>query len=357
MSYFNLKPLEGGALTKPGVPGYPRLEPAQVLLLEALENTDLTGVMSAVDLSARGGAVALALQARGLSVSATDSSAAALTCLAQTSLSRVLPEQADLICAILNGERGNARVFQTINEVWQRTRAGGVALLAGDKDKGFERYFKRAVEIFGDGEIIARGNGFRAARLEKTNLEAPADLEPERFTIEARGRALACVAHPGAFASGKLDAASALLLEHLPSGANRHVLDIGAGYGALGGFLGLEGAKVTMLEDDALSVASLEDTMRANSIEARVLHSDVDSALEGDAKFDLVVMNPPFHVGKALRLDVALEFIHAAQRHLTNGGEVWLVANHFLPYEEPMRALGPMREVARARGFKVLTVS
>jgi 16S rRNA (guanine1207-N2)-methyltransferase len=356
MSYFQLKSLEGGAFTKPGVPGYSQLEPAQVLLLEALQNMNLQGFSSAVDLSARGGAVALALQTRGLSVSATDSSAAALSCLAQTGLSQVLPDQADLVCAILNGERGNARVFHTINTVWTQTRAGGSVLLAGDKDKGFERYFKRALEIFGDGEIILRGKGFRVARLEKTNLETPTALEPEHFTIEVRGRALACVAHPGAFASGKLDAASALLLEHLPSGADRNVLDIGAGYGALAGFLGLEGATITTLEDDALSVVSITDTMRSNELKARVLHSDVDQALEPTAKFDLIVMNPPFHVGKALRLDVALEFIHAAGRHLANGGEVWLVANHFLPYEEPMRALGKMQEVARAKGFKVLKV-
>jgi 16S rRNA (guanine1207-N2)-methyltransferase len=356
VSYFDLKRIDSGAFTKPGVPGYPRLEPTQELLLETLEKIKFQGLSSAVDITARGGAVALALQSKGLAVSATDSSAAALACLAQTGLSQVLPDEADLVCAILNGERGNARVFHTINAAWAQTRAGGMALLAGDKDKGFERYFKRALEIFGDGEIIARGNGFRVARLEKTNLDAPKPLELERFSIEARGRTLACVAHPGAFASGKLDAASALLLEHLPNGANREVLDIGAGYGALAGFLGLEGAAITMLEDDALSVASVADTMQDNGLEARVLHSDVDQALEAEAKFDLIVMNPPFHVGQALRLDVALEFILAAGRHLASGGEVWLVANHFLPYEEPMRALGQMREVARAKGFKVLKV-
>jgi 16S rRNA (guanine1207-N2)-methyltransferase len=134
------------------------------------------------------------------------------------------------------------------------------------------------------------------------------------------------------------------------------VLDIGAGYGALGAMLALEGANVTMLEDDWFSVQSIERTLRLNNLNARVLHSDVDASLEKDAKFDLIVMNPPFHVGKDVILDVALEFIEAAKRHLAAHGEVWLVSNHFLPYEQPLASLGRVREVARDRGFKVLAV-
>ena len=59
---------------------------------------------------------------------------------------------------------------------------------------------------------------------------------------------------------------------------------------------------------------------------------------------------------RATGLDIALEFIRASERHLAPGGEVWVVANHFLPYEREMARIGTVREVARGQGFKVLAV-
>ena len=349
--YFDVLTLNAGGFSKPGLPSFPWLEPSVELLLEALAGQNFGTV---TDLSARGGTVALALQAAGAKVVVSDSSAAALSCLAQTKLPLGVFDNADCVLAILSGERGNARVTHTILEAWRCCKAGGVAYLAGDKDKGFERYFKQAKSIFGTGEIVARGKGFRVGRLEKINLETPAPAEVQQFSVQSRGQTLHAVAHAGTFASGKLDAASALLLEHLPHGGGRTVLDIGAGYGVLSGFLALEGASVTLLEDDALSVQSSLETLQANALNGTVLHSDVDSALAPKAKFDLIVINPPFHVGKDVRLDVALEFIAAADRHATKNAQIYLVANHFLPYEAPLARLGQLETVVKAHGFKVL---
>jgi 16S rRNA (guanine1207-N2)-methyltransferase len=350
-AYWAWRTLEGRALTKPGIPGYPHLEPAQMLLLEALENVQGTG--RAVDLSARGGAVALRLRDLGWSVGATDDSAASVLALRELGLEDD-GGNANLVCAMLEGERGNARVAAQLHTAWTRLSSGGALYLAGDKDKGFERYLKGAVQAFGAGEVVARGKGFRVARLEKRTLEPPPAPEAQHFTIQARGLEVACVALPGVFAAGKLDAASALLLEHIPDCSGLSVLDLGAGYGALGATLALEGARVAMLENDAPSAQSCLGTLHANGLEARVLHSDVDAALEPDAKFQRIVTNPPFHVGRDLKLEVAGEFIHAAARRLLPGGDLWLVANHFLPYEALMAEVGRVETVAQARGFKVL---
>jgi 16S rRNA (guanine1207-N2)-methyltransferase len=364
-TYFQTKLLEDGSITKPGVRGFPYLDPAQALLLETLPQLELVG--SVLDLTARGGALALELHKQNLEVAALETSQAAITALqftAEKSGFGVLePEkvfdltaQFDLVCLILPADRGNALVRFWLERAFVATKPGGRVLVVGDKDKGFERYFKEAKTFFGEAEILERSKGLRVGLLEKTLLEAPTQPLPERFQIEARGLKLECEAMPGVFASGKLDVASKVLLEHLPKTSAKRVLDIGAGYGALGAMLALEGANVTMLEDDWFSVQSIERTLVFNNLKARVLHSDVDSNLEKDAKFDLIVMNPPFHVGKDVILDVALEFIEAAGRHLAQHGEVWLVANHFLPYQQALASLGHVREVARDRGFKVLIV-
>ncbi len=352
-SYWSWRTLANGALTKPGIAGYPHLEPAQELLLEVVQ--DLTGAGQALDLSARGGAVALRLREHGWTVAATDDSAASLEALEKLELADMGGE-AELVCLMLNAERGNARVQMQIAQAWSRTASGGVLLLAGDKDKGFERYFKQAVQMFGDGEVVKRGNGYRVARIRKTKLEPPAMPEAQQFTISARGLTVRCSAQPGVFAAGKLDAASAVMLAHLPSAAGKRVLDIGAGYGALGVTLALEGAVVTMLESDAPSVQSCVETLALNGVAGTVLHSDVDAMLPTTARFDWVVMNPPFHVGRDLKLEVALEFIAAGGRRVKSGGEIWLVCNHFLPYEAALASLGVLEVVTVERGFKLLHV-
>jgi 16S rRNA (guanine1207-N2)-methyltransferase len=364
-TYFQTKQLEDGSITKPGVRGFPYLDPAQALLLETVGQIEVSG--SVLDLTARGGALTLEFHNQGFEVVALEISQAAITALSLTvknsgfkilEPSQVfsLEMQFDLVCLILPADRGNALVRFWLERAFAATKPGGRVLVAGDKDKGFERYFKEARTFFGNAEILERSKGLRVGLLEKTLTEAPVQPESERFTIEARGLKLECEALPGVFASGKLDAASKVLLEHLPNAGGKRLLDIGAGYGALGAMLSLEGANVTMLEDDWFSVQSIERTLKLNSLNARVLHSDVDSSLEKDAKFDLIVMNPPFHVGKDVILDVALEFIEAAKRHLATHGEIWLVSNHFLPYEQPLASLGRVREIARDRGFKVLAV-
>ncbi len=364
-SYFLTKQLEDGSITKPGVRGFPDLDPAQALLLETLSQFEVSG--SVLDLTARGGAVALEFSRQGLEVSALEVSQAAITALSltaeKTGFKRLEPAQVfdletqfDLVCLILPADRGNALVRFWLERAFAATKPVGRVLVAGDKDKGFERYFKEAKTFFGSAEILERSKGLRVGLLEKTLLEPPVQPQSERFTIEARGLKLECEALPGVFASGKLDVASKVLLEHLPNAGGKRVLDIGAGYAALGGMLALEKGNVTMLEDDWFSVQSIKRTLELNNLNAQVLHSDVDSSLEKDAKFDLIVMNPPFHVGKDVILDVALEFIEAAKRHLAKHGEVWLVSNHFLPYEQPLASLGRVHEVARDRGFKVLTV-
>ena len=353
-SYWSWRTLANGALTKPGLSGYPHLEPAQDLLLEVIEA--LTGTGHALDLSARGGAVALRLQANGWVVSATDDSASSLAALQKLGLSDA-GGAGELVCSMLSAERGNTRVAAQVAQAWSRTAAGGVLLLAGDKDKGFERYFKAAVQVFGDGEVVRRGNGYRVARLVKTKLEPPVTPAAQRFTFSARGRTIECSAQPGVFAAGKLDAASAVMLSSLPSAAGKRVLDIGAGYGALGVTLALEGGVVTMLESDAPSAQSCLETLALNGLTGTVLHSDVDAQLDSSARFDWVVMNPPFHIGRDLKLEVALEFIAAAGRRLKSGGEIWLVANHFLPYETALADLGVLEVVTVERGFKLLHVT
>ncbi|HEX2864904.1 MAG TPA: methyltransferase, partial [Deinococcales bacterium] len=227
-------------------------------------------------------------------------------------------------------------------------------LLAGEKDRGFERYLKGAREVIGPAEVVERHRGWRVALAERSDSPAPPPPAPATFGLELRGRALDFEALPGVFSSGKLDRATGLLLSALPPGAGRRVLDIGCGGGPLAVALAAEGAAVTALDDDLNAVAATRASLARNGLAGSVRHSDVDGALEPDERFDLIVANPPFHVGSRVVLDVPAEFVKAAGRRLAPGGEFWLVANDFLPYEPLLRAIGPVGTAARSGGFKVL---
>ncbi|HYW05560.1 MAG TPA: methyltransferase, partial [Longimicrobium sp.] len=75
-------------------------------------------------------------------------------------------------------------------------------------------------------------------------------------------------------------------------------------------------------------------------------------------RFDVVVSNPPFHVGKATDLDVPAQFIRDAARVLKPGGRLFMVANRTLPYEAWVEAcFGSYRILVDGREFKVIAAT
>jgi 16S rRNA (guanine1207-N2)-methyltransferase len=114
------------------------------------------------------------------------------------------------------------------------------------------------------------------------------------------------------------------------------------------------GGEVTAVEDDLVSVLSLNRSLAENRLQARVLHSDVDEALTEGEQFDIIVTNPPFHVGGAVILDVAQAFVEAAAARLAPGGGFFLVANPFLKYEPLLEERFGAFKTLLVREYKVL---
>ena len=63
---------------------------------------------------------------------------------------------------------------------------------------------------------------------------------------------------------------------------------------------------------------------------------------------DLILLNPPFHLGAAVHAGAGLKLIEAAGRVLAPGGELWTVFNSHLHYRPALeRLIGPTREVGQ----------
>jgi 16S rRNA (guanine1207-N2)-methyltransferase len=112
-------------------------------------------------------------------------------------------------------------------------------------------------------------------------------------------------------------------------------VDLGCGTGILATVLARQHPDMRVIATDqsAAAVDSAAATASANGVADRVdaLRDDVAGSLP-DASVDLVVCNPPFHIGAAVHTGAAEKMFASAGRILRPGGEMWTVYNSHLRY-------------------------
>lgn len=166
-------------------------------------------------------------------------------------------------------------------------------------------------------------------------------------------------AHGGAFAGTRVDIGTRFLLgvlgEARPDAAS--AIDLGCGTGVLASALAMARPGISVLATDqsAAAVASARATMEANGVADRVrVVRDVGLGAQPDASAELIVLNPPFHVGAAVHGGLAARLFEDAARVLAPGGELWTVFNSHLGYRPALiRIVGPTRQVARNAKFTI----
>jgi 16S rRNA (guanine1207-N2)-methyltransferase len=171
-------------------------------------------------------------------------------------------------------------------------------------------------------------------------------------------------AHGAVFAGPKLDLGTRQLLAMLdrmaPEITAGTAIDLGCGTGILAAALARARPRLTVIATDesAAAVASARATMLANEVADRVSvrREDAMSGL-ADASADLIVCNPPFHVGATVNPAAALKLFRAAGRVLRPGGQLWTVYNSHLDHRRSLeRYIGSTRQAHRDPKFTV-TVS
>lgn len=166
-------------------------------------------------------------------------------------------------------------------------------------------------------------------------------------------------AHGAAFASTKLDLGTRFLLSLLDRAkpGAEHAIDLGSGTGVIAASIALARPGIRVLASDvsAAAVASSRATAIANGVADRVtVVQDVGLESQPANSTDLVLLNPPFHVGSTVHTGIATALFADAARVLKPGGELWTVFNSHLDYRATLqRVVGPTREVARNTKFTV----
>lgn len=166
-------------------------------------------------------------------------------------------------------------------------------------------------------------------------------------------------AHGGAFAGTRVDIGTRFLLSVLAQAKPEatSAIDLGCGTGVIAAALAMARPEITVLATDQSSaaVASTRATVEANGVADRVhVVRDNGLASQPDASAELILLNPPFHVGATVHTGVATGLFEHAARVLAPGGELWTVFNSHLGYRPILnRLVDSTRQVARNTKFTV----
>lgn len=164
---------------------------------------------------------------------------------------------------------------------------------------------------------------------------------------------------PGMFSHDRVDAGSRYLADNLPAGLKGAAADFGAGWGYLSVRLAADAPAVPTIDLFEAGFAACEAAranMAALAPQAAATVHWLDLLAEPvERRYDLIVMNPPFHRGRAAEPAIGEAMIRTAARALKPGGKLFLVANAPLPYEAALQLHFPRHgETCRDGRFKVL---
>lgn len=254
----------------------------------------------------------------------------------------------DCAAAILILPRARALARALVLKIAAYLPVGAPILIDGQKHDGIDAMFKDIRARTAVTDSITKAHG-RAFWFPNPGASAFDDWE-DMPAIVAPG----FLTRAGVFSADGVDPGSALLAAHLPAVLKGKGADLGAGWGWLAAqvLAHPEVKELHLVEAEAIAL----DCARENITDPRARFHWADATgFHPESAMDFVVMNPPFHQGRAADPSLGAAFIRAAARMLQPSGHLWLVANRTLPYEETLGQLfGTVTPVALQGGFKVL---
>ena len=167
---------------------------------------------------------------------------------------------------------------------------------------------------------------------------------------------------PAVFGREKLDIGTRLMLPHVKTSvtglpSRSRVLDLACGNGVVGMYALAARPDLALTFSDVSSqaIASAHQNVIGafRGVRANFEHSD--GIAESAGRFDLIVLNPPFHEGGVVGDHIALRLFAQAARHLTPGGRLLVVGNRHLGYHRSLRRFFPhVRQLNASPKFVVL---
>lgn len=260
-------------------------------------------------------------------------------------------------CLVL-AHRSRAVNERNMMRGWNGLKPGGHLVFAGDKTSGVQPIRKWAGRLAPiEGSLSKHHAVVFWMRKQGEDWTQKVLQKPDAYYQQGDFNVAA-----GMFSADGPDTGSEVLAEHFDQRIFGHVADFGAGWGYLSHQMVQRCPRIEQLDLFEADWASLEASkLNIGAAEAAATNIKVgyhwcDLSSEAPrGPFNWVVMNPPFHTGRAASPELGNRFIEVAARCLPAGGRLLMVANTNLPYERTLESL--FKKVERrdqAKGFKVL---
>ena len=230
-----------------------------------------------------------------------------------------------------------------------RAAPNGWIVVDGQKTDGIDSIAKQIARSVKDTSTYSKGHGktvwFRAEAAQGLCEVVSSTKNKDGFLTA-----------PGVFSSDAIDPASAFLIDSIPKDLAGDLADLGAGWGYLSNRVLSLNPKINvvhLIEDNASAL----DCARVNTTDQRAVFHWTDATnWQAPKLLDAVIMNPPFHTGRAADPSLGIRFIHSAARLLRPGGTLYMVANAHLPYEPALEQCFDITTlIERSNRFKVFS--
>ena len=179
--------------------------------------------------------------------------------------------------------------------------------------------------------------GWKKARLFSSS--APGErLAVAPYPTEVEGPMGPLTVHAGVFAQQQLDIGARFFLAHIPSNLppGAKVADLGCGNGVIGLALlqACPDSHLVFCDESWLALQSARDNVARYCPESDSEFYLGDGLAGHDERFDLILLNPPFHDGHVVGDHVARRLFRQSKQALNVGGELRVIGNRHLGYHK-----------------------
>ena len=244
--------------------------------------------------------------------------------------------------AVVFVDKAKGQTLHMIAQACAVMPEGAQVIVDGAKGEGVDSILKLCRKAFDVGEVTPKAHG--------KVFGFSAKPAPEGWMVET-SRAGDYATAPGVFSADKLDPGSKLLMSVLPT-LKGAICDLGAGWGFLSSEVLQRGDPVKSVDLVEAEWSAIE-AARKNIDDPRAGFHWAD-ARGWTGRYDWVISNPPFHIGRETVPELGQAFISQAAKLLSPRGTFVMVANSHLPYARTLEA--SFREtvvLAQENGYKI----